>query len=89
MVAWAGGEPAFDLGMLVGAVVVDDEVEIEVWAHAGVDVLEEAQKLLVAMPRLALGDDLAGGHVQGGKEVGGTVTDVAMRDAFDVARQSG
>ena len=48
--------------MLVGAVVVDDEVEIEVWGHAGVNVLEEAQKLLVAMPRLALGDDLAGGH---------------------------
>ena len=89
MVAWPGGEPAFDLGMLVGAVVVDDEVDIEAGGHAGVNVLEEAQKLLVAMPRLALGDDLAGGHVQGGKEVGGTVTDVAMRDAFDVSEPEG
>ena len=43
----------------------------------------------MTMPWLALGDDLAGGHVQGGKEVGGTVTDVAMRDAFDVSEPEG
>ena len=89
MVARPGGEPALDLGMLVGAVVVDDEVDVEVGGHAGVDVLEEAQELLMTMPWLALGDDLAGGHVQGGKEVGGTVTDVAMRDAFDVSEPEG
>ena len=71
VVAWPGGEPALDLGVLVGAVVVDDEVDIEVGGHVGVDVLEEAQELLVTMPRLALGEDLAGGHVQGGEDGGG------------------
>ena len=65
------------------------EVDVEAGGHAGVDVPEEAQKLLVAMPRLALGDDLAGGHVQGGKDGRGTVTDVAMRDAFDVSEPEG
>ena len=89
MVAWAGGEPALDPGMLVGAVVVDDEVDVEAGGHAGVDVLEEAQELLMTMPRLALGDDLAGGHVQGGKEVGGAMADVAVRDAFDVSEPEG
>ena len=54
---WYRGRAAsqrLTLACFVGAVVVDDEVEIEVWGHAGVNVPEEAQELLVAMPRLAL-----------------------------------
>ena len=65
MVARAGGEPALDPGVLVGAVVVDDEVDVQVRRHAGVDVPEEAQELLVAVTRLALGEDLAGGDIEG------------------------
>ena len=89
MVARPVGEPALDAGMLVGAVVVDDEVDIEVRGHVGVDVSEEAQELLVAVARPALGEDLAGGDVQGGKEGGGAVADVAVRHAFDVAEPEG
>ncbi len=59
MVAKPGGEPAFDLGVLVGAVVVDDEVDVATGGDVGVDVPEEAQELLVAVPRFALGEDLA------------------------------
>ena len=52
---WSGpvGQPALDAGVLVDAVVVDDEVDVEVRGHVGVDVLEEAQELLVAMSRAA------------------------------------
>ena len=89
VVAWPGGEPALDLDVPVGAVVVDDEVDIEVRGDAGVDVAEEAQELLVAVARLALGDDLAGGHVQGGEDGGRAVADVAVRDAFDVSESQG
>lgn len=53
LVAWLGGEPALDLGVLVGVVVVDDEVGIEFGMHVAVDVPEEAQKLLVAVARQA------------------------------------
>ena len=67
MVAGPSGEPALDLGMLVGAVVVDVEVDVEVRGHVGLDVLEEAHELLMPMPWLALGDNLTGGHVQGGR----------------------
>ena len=43
----------------------------------------------MTMPWLALGQDLACGHVEGGEEGGGAVTDVAMRDAFDVSEPKG
>ena len=42
VVAGPVGEPALDTGVLVGAVVVDDEVDVEVRGHVGIDVLEEA-----------------------------------------------
>ena len=56
MVAGPGGEPALDAGVLVGAIVVDDEMDIKVRGHVGIDVFEKAQELLVAMARLALGE---------------------------------
>ena len=53
MEALATGEPGADLGMLVSRVIIDDEVDVEVSWNIGVDVLEEAQKLLMAMAWLA------------------------------------
>ena len=85
MVAGPCSEPALDFNVFMGAVIVDDEVDIEVRGHVGVDVLEEAEELLMTVPSLALGEHLASGHVEGGEEGGGAVTDVAMRDAFDVS----
>ena len=54
MVAGAGGQPLLHLGMLMGAVVVDDEMDIEIGWHIGIDMLQELEKLLVAMPGFAL-----------------------------------
>ena len=85
MAAWPGGKPALDVGVLVGAVVVDDEVQGQV----GIDVSEEAQELLEAMARLVLGKDPAGDDIQGGEECGGAVADVAVRHAFDVVEPEG
>ncbi len=76
MAAGPGGQPALDPSMLVGAMVVDDEVDVEVWGHVGINVFEEARELPVAVARLAWGQDPAGGDVQGGKEGGGAVADV-------------
>ena len=88
VVAGPVGQLTLDTGMLVGGMVVNDEVDVEVRGHVGVDVLEEAQKLLVAVARPALGQDSAGGDVQGGEE-GGAMADVAVRDALDVAEPQG
>jgi len=63
MVARPSGDPALHLGMFVGAIVVDDEVDVEVRGHVGVNVLEEAEELLMTVPWLALSEDLARGHI--------------------------
>ena len=51
------GEPGLDLGMLVGGVVVDDEMDVELGRHIGLDVAQEGEELLVTMAGFALGDD--------------------------------
>ena len=89
VIAGPGREPALDLDRLVGAVVVNGEVDIQVRGPVGVNGPEEAQERLVAMSRLAQGQDLADGDVPGGKERGGAVTDVVVRDPFDVAELEG
>src|SRR6516165_6885020 len=42
-------EPSLDLGVLVGRVVVDDEMQIEAFRRIAVDGAQEAQELLMAM----------------------------------------
>ncbi len=65
--------------MLVGAVVVHDQVDVQILWHRLLDLPEEAQELLVPVARHALGEHLAGGHVQGGEQGGGAVADVVVR----------
>jgi hypothetical protein len=50
-------EPGFDPWMFVGGVVVRDQMDFEVGRHVAVEVIKEREKLLMAMARLALGDD--------------------------------
>ena len=78
-------EPSSDLGMLVGGVVVDDEMDVELGRHIGLDVTQEGEELLMAMARFALGDDRAVKHVEGGEQRGCAVALVVVGDAFDVA----
>ena len=66
MVARAPQEPADDLRDLVGPVVVHDEVDRAVGRELRIEPVQELQKLLMAMPPMALADDLPGGHVQRG-----------------------
>jgi len=44
-------QPAAHLLMLVSRVVVDYEVEVELYRNVGVDLIEEPQELLMAMTR--------------------------------------
>ena len=60
--------------MLVGGVVVDDEMDVEVRGYAGVDMPQEGEELLV--PALALRQHLAGGDIQGGEQGRGAVADI-------------
>ena len=66
-------EPAQHLGVLVGGVVVEDDVDQLAGRHGAFDGVQEADELLVAMALHALADDGAVEHVDRGEQVGGAV----------------
>src|SRR5436190_23579421 len=63
-------EPALDRRSLVGGVVVDDQMQIEIWQGFLVDALEEPQEFPVPVSRHAFADDRAVKHVQGCEQRG-------------------
>jgi hypothetical protein len=66
-------EPRQDLGMLVGGIVVDDDMDGLLLGQPGIDDVEEADELLVAMALHALADHLAFEHVEGSRLSGQTL----------------
>jgi hypothetical protein len=54
--------------VLVGGVVVADHMQLPARPGGG-HLLEERQKLLMAVPRLALVQDMPGGDLQGANRV--------------------
>jgi len=60
------------------AVVVHHQMNVQFHGHRLPELAQEPQKLLVAVPWLALGDHLSGGHVKGGEQGGSSVADVVM-----------
>jgi hypothetical protein len=60
--------------VFVRGVVVDDDVDGLVARHSGVDDIEEADELLMAMALHALADDLAFEHIEGSEQGRGAVT---------------
>ena len=75
--------------MLVGAVVVDDQVDIGLERFYLADLAQEAQELFVAVPGLAFGDHRTRGHIQCRKQGCGAVADVVVGDAQRVAQTHG
>lgn len=70
----------------MGAVVIDDQVQLQILGHLLVDAPQKAEELLMAMPWLALGDHRTGGHIEGSKQGGSAVADVVMGHALHVAQ---
>ncbi len=66
-------EPLDDLGVLVGGVVVDDGVHQLAGWRPGLDDVEEADELLVAVTLHAAADDVAVHHVERGEHGGGAI----------------
>src|SRR5579864_2732817 len=81
-VALSGLEPALDLGALVSAVVVQNEMDVEFRRHLLFQLIEKPGELLAAMARQATADDLAVEDVEGGEQRRGSVPFVVMGLAF-------
>src|SRR3989339_1550247 len=85
MPAFMQRKPALDRCVLMGRIVVNDQVHIELLRDILLNVLQELQELLVPMPPLALRDHLATGNVQGGKECRCAMPYVVVSHTFDIA----
>jgi len=72
-------EPSCDVVVCVGAVVIGNEVDVEIVGDVAVDEFEERQPLLVAVPRFVVGEDLAGGGIERGEQGGGALVVVGHR----------
>lgn len=70
--------PGFDAGVLVGPVVVDNQMQVQMGRGVGIDPLEEPDKLLMPVPRHTISDDLAIEHAQGRKERGRAIALVVV-----------
>ena len=70
--------PRFDLRMLVGGIIVADDMNLLFRWGALVNVPEEIDPLLVTMTIHALADDLTACNVHGGKERSHAVALVVM-----------
>ena len=66
--ARALGEPIADQFGFVCAVVVHDDVNLEVGRHIALDLVEELAELAGAVAGHALADDGAGLHIERGKQ---------------------
>ncbi len=78
-------EPGQHLGVFVGGVVVEDDVDgLALW-HLGLDGIQEPDEFLMAMALHAAADDLAFEHVEGGKERCGAVAFVVVRHGSGAA----
>ena len=60
--------PCFDLRILVGGVVVADDVNLLVRRDVVGNMLQEIEPLLMSVAVHALADDPTGGNIHGGKE---------------------
>ena len=79
MVAAPLGQPALHRVMLVRGVVVQLQIDVQMCRHIFVDQPQEREELLAPVPRLALGDPLAGGDVQGREQSRRAVAQVVVR----------
>src|ERR1700746_3425428 len=72
-------EPGHDLRMLVGAVIVRDQMQVEMLGRLAVDLLEKAQPLHVRVAYLRARNKLAGERDQRGKQRDGAMARVIVR----------
>src|ERR1700745_862212 len=78
------GKPVPDRRSLVGAVVVHDDMDVEIRREFGSRVIEELAELHRAMPAMGLADNVGGLDLQSSKQRGGAVPPVVMGAALDL-----
>ena len=84
VIARAAGEPRFDGRGLVGGVIIEHEMDVEIGRHGLLDLAEELAEFDRTVTLVAAADDLAGSNVQSGEQRGRAVTLVVMTTPLDL-----
>ena len=80
-------EPYFRV--LMGGVVIDDQVNIKFFGYGLIDALKELKKFLMTVPCLAPRQDSAGGDVECGEQGGGAMSNVVVGHTFYISKSDG
>ena len=70
METWMFVEPGFDLGTLVGGIVIQDQIQVAIRRRLLMEQPQKLQPLDMAVTRLALPDHGAVGDIERGQEGG-------------------
>src|SRR2546426_8227754 len=74
-------EPGLDPWLFVSSVVVQHQMELQLFGELVIQPAQEFEKLLVAMARKALANDSAFQDFQSGKECRGPMADIIMSES--------
>ena len=89
VVARPFGQPATHERCLVGGVVIQHEMNLSVFRHNGIDLVQKVAELHRAVSAIALGEHIASGHLQSRKERGRAVAHVIMSASLNLSRAHG
>src|SRR5215467_2219134 len=84
MPARSACQPGFHARMLVRAVVIDDEMDLQASRDLGLDLAQEGQELLMPMTRLAVGEYVAAEDIERREQRGRAMALVVVRDSLGV-----
>lgn len=79
-------KPGSNLLMLLGCIVVHNDMDIQFWRHVCVNVSRKLQALLMAVSFLRLGHNACAGNIQRSKKDQRSMTDVIMDVALSVTK---
>ena len=74
------------LGVVMSAVVINNEMNIQMVGYSPVNLLEEGEEFLVAVAVLALRQHFPRSYIQDSKQRCGAVTDIIMDHTFHSAQ---
>src|SRR5882672_10475112 len=83
------GQPVPDERRLVGAIVIEDEMNVQIGRDLGLDDIQKPAELHRAMSLVELADDTAGFQVQSGKQGRGPVALRVVRATLQLPRLHG
>ena len=81
------GKPSFDLRGFVGAVIIENQVDIKIFRDLTIDVVQEGQKLLCTMSSMKAANHFSSRNVKSGEQRGRAMPAVIMCACFGVAKR--